>query len=59
MKKAWILVFALILTFFAVHSSADGVMAALNQKIATRTGPSTRYDEPGTFFSSPFTNGFK
>ena len=38
MKKAWILVFALILTFFAVHSSADGVMAALNQKIATRTG---------------------
>ena len=52
MKKAWILVFALILTFFAVHSSADGVMAALNQKIATRTGPSTRYDEPGTFFSS-------
>ena len=34
----------------ASAQSTNGVYAYINQKLATRTGPSTSYDEPGTFF---------
>lgn len=35
-----------------VYPSDTGVVATLSQKAATRSGPSNRYDEPGTFFSA-------
>lgn len=31
-------------------ASADSVMAGLLNRVATRTGPGTQYDEPGTYF---------
>ncbi len=34
-----------------VYPSEYGIIAQLNQRIATRTGPSNDYDEPGSFFS--------
>ena len=36
--------------------SADTMYCYLNQKIATRTGPSTSYDEPGTFFRTNYSS---
>lgn len=35
-----------------VYPSAGGVRATLSQRIATRSGPGTRFDEPGSFFAS-------
>ncbi len=42
----------LLLTMLLGAASADGygVWGRLNQRLATRTGPSTAYDEPGTYF---------
>lgn len=34
------------------YPSLGGIEATLLQRIATRTGPSNNYDEPGTFFSA-------
>ena len=49
-----VLVYAFLLCLCAAllysDASADTMYCSLNQKIATRTGPSTSYDEPGTFF---------
>lgn len=33
-----------------VYPSTDGIIATLNQRIATRSGPSNYFDEPGSFF---------
>ena len=34
------------------YTNYSYVLAILNSKLATRTGPGTQYDEPGTFLSS-------
>ena len=34
------------------YSNYSRIQCALNAKLATRTGPGTNYDEPGTFLSS-------
>lgn len=36
--------------------ASTGVTATLKSQLSTRTGPSTAYDEPGTFFSSTWQN---
>lgn len=36
----------------AVYDAPEAIYGTLNQRMATRTGPSTRYTEPGTFFSA-------
>lgn len=35
-----------------VYPSDTGVVATLSQRAATRSGPSNRFDEPGSFFSA-------
>ena len=45
-----LLVLTVLLAAFWGAAQAD-TYGTLNQKMATRTGPSTKYDEPGTFFS--------
>ncbi len=35
-----------------VYPSAGGVIATLSQRAATRSGPGTRFDEPGSFFQA-------
>ena len=49
----------LILCVFMIlmgYSSAEGVMAPLKMRLSTRSGPSTKYDEPGTFFQNDWRN---
>ncbi len=56
MKRIHVLVFLAVLLLaaaFCTAASAD-TYGTLNQKMATRTGPGTRYDEPGTFFGSNY-----
>ena len=53
MKKLFCLV--LVLCLLTGGALAD-VQATLNQKIATRTGPGTAYDQPGTFFINTWKN---
>ena len=45
-----LLVLTVLLAAFWGAAQAD-TYGTLNQKMATRTGPSTKYDEPGTFFN--------
>lgn len=47
----WLLALAVVLTAVACTSARADTYGTLNQKMATRTGPSTKYDEPGTFFN--------
>lgn len=54
-NRKWIVLFVCICWMMSAlpGAQADGtgrVKAALNMRIATRTGPSTAYTEPGTFF---------
>lgn len=51
MKKltAWILILCMLLTCSA--AMADAATGKLRQRIATRTGPGTKYTEPGSFLS--------
>ncbi len=53
-RKAFILLIVLVLCLGTVQAAADytnysSVWAIANSKLATRTGPGTQYDEPGTF----------
>ena len=41
------------------ESRPDITGAGLLMKLATRSGPGTQYDEPGTFFGKDFSNGGK
>ena len=50
MKK--LIAMMLILCMLAPLAANAEVWAKLNQKIATRTGPATKYNEPGTFLRS-------
>ena len=34
------------------YTNYSHIQCTLNNQLATRTGPSTRYDEPGTFLSA-------
>ena len=60
MKKQCIRLLAVFLlcALLPAWALADqsGIPARLSQKIATRTGPSSAYDEPGTFLASSFSN---
>ncbi len=46
-----LLVLTILLAATALTAAKADSYGTLNQKMATRTGPSTKYDEPGTFFS--------
>lgn len=48
MKKMIALLLILLLAASAFQAAAEGVSATLNQKIATRSGPSLEYDSTGT-----------
>ena len=54
MSKKWIALL-LVLVMLASPALAE-VQATLTQKIATRSGPGTAYDEPGTFFINTWKN---
>ena len=45
-----VLVLLAMVSSLALADGMHGYSAKLNKKIATRTGPSRSYDEPGTFF---------
>lgn len=47
----WFLMLAVILAAVSFSAAKADAYGTLNQKMATRTGPSTKYDEPGTFFN--------
>ncbi len=47
----YLLVLAIVLAATAFTAAKADTYGTLNQKMATRTGPGTRYDEPGTFFN--------
>ena len=49
MKRIIAFLLAALLALGALPAAAAGVTASLNQKIATRSGPSTAYDGTGTF----------
>ncbi len=52
MKKliAWLLTICLLM--MSATALADVAYGTLNQRISTRTGPGTKYSEPGSFLSS-------
>lgn len=60
MKKTLAFLAGLFLIFFCFGAAAEwnnyshyaSVTATLNQRLATRTGPGTQYDEPGSFLSA-------
>ena len=47
----WLLVLVLVAAAAGITGAKADTYGTLNQKMATRTGPSTKYDEPGTFFN--------
>ena len=47
-----VLILIALVSSLALADGMQGYSAKLNKKIATRTGPSRSYDEPGTFFIS-------
>lgn len=47
-----LLILITLVSSLALADGMQGYTAKLNKKIATRTGPSRSYDEPGTFFIS-------
>ena len=47
-----VLMLIALVSSLALADGMQGYSAKLNKKIATRTGPSRSYDEPGTFFIS-------
>lgn len=51
MKKLTALILALCLAMGCTAALADSAYGRLKQKIATRTGPGTKYTEPGTFLT--------
>ena len=46
------LVFSALILLTAAGPAAADMLVTTNQKVATRTGPSTKYDEGGTFLSA-------
>ena len=52
----WLLALMIVLAAMACTAAFADSYGILNQKMATRTGPSTKYDEPGTFFSGKWKN---
>jgi hypothetical protein len=55
MKRKHRLLLLLLLSLFFVSmtvSANASVMAGLLSRVATRTGPGTQYDEPGTYFQN-------
>ncbi len=46
------LLFSVLMLLPSVSPAAADLLVTTNQKVATRTGPSTKYDEGGTFLSA-------